>query len=41
MPSPRTVSVGKLTIANDRPFTLIAGPCALESAPMRTRCARP
>ena len=31
MPSPRTVSVGKLAIANDRPFTLIAGPCALES----------
>jgi 2-dehydro-3-deoxyphosphooctonate aldolase (KDO 8-P synthase) len=27
----RTVSVGKLAIANDRPFTLIAGPCALES----------
>jgi len=31
MPSPRTVSVGKLAIANDRPFTLIAGPCVLES----------
>lgn len=31
MPSPRTVSVGTLAIANDRPFTLIAGPCVLES----------
>jgi len=27
----RTVEVGPLTIANDRPFVLIAGPCALES----------
>ncbi|MCW5771526.1 MAG: 3-deoxy-8-phosphooctulonate synthase [Rhodospirillaceae bacterium] len=27
----RTVTVGPLEIANDRPFTLIAGPCALES----------
>jgi 2-dehydro-3-deoxyphosphooctonate aldolase (KDO 8-P synthase) len=26
-----TVQHGKLAIANDRPFTLIAGPCALES----------
>ena len=26
-----TVTVGDLTIANDRPFVLIAGPCALES----------
>src|SRR5688572_32338524 len=26
-----TVTIGKLTVANDRPFTLIAGPCALES----------
>lgn len=26
-----SVSIGKLTVANDRPFTLIAGPCALES----------
>jgi 2-dehydro-3-deoxyphosphooctonate aldolase (KDO 8-P synthase) len=31
MSSPRTVTVGKLAIANDRPLTLIAGPCALES----------
>jgi 2-dehydro-3-deoxyphosphooctonate aldolase (KDO 8-P synthase) len=27
----RTVAIGKLAVANDRPFTLIAGPCALES----------
>jgi 2-dehydro-3-deoxyphosphooctonate aldolase (KDO 8-P synthase) len=27
----RTVQVGSLSIANDRPFVLIAGPCALES----------
>lgn len=27
----KTVTVGDLKIANDRPFTLIAGPCALES----------
>jgi 2-dehydro-3-deoxyphosphooctonate aldolase (KDO 8-P synthase) len=31
MPQSRTVTVGKLAIANDRPLTLIAGPCALES----------
>jgi 2-dehydro-3-deoxyphosphooctonate aldolase (KDO 8-P synthase) len=31
MSSSRTVTVGKLAIANDRPLTLIAGPCALES----------
>jgi 2-dehydro-3-deoxyphosphooctonate aldolase (KDO 8-P synthase) len=28
---PRTVTVGPLSIANDRPFALIAGPCQLES----------
>jgi 2-dehydro-3-deoxyphosphooctonate aldolase (KDO 8-P synthase) len=28
---PHTVTVGDIAIANDRPFTLIAGPCALES----------
>jgi len=28
---PKTVAVGDLSIANDRPFTLIAGPCAIES----------
>ena len=27
----RTVRVGKLQIANDRPLTLIAGPCAMET----------
>ena len=26
-----TVKIGDLTVANDRPFVLIAGPCALES----------
>ncbi len=26
-----TVSIGKLEIANDKPFVLIAGPCAMES----------
>jgi 2-dehydro-3-deoxyphosphooctonate aldolase (KDO 8-P synthase) len=31
MSSSRTVTVGKLAIANDRPLTLIAGPCQLES----------
>jgi 2-dehydro-3-deoxyphosphooctonate aldolase (KDO 8-P synthase) len=31
MTAPRTVTVGELEIANDRPLTLIAGPCALES----------
>ena len=29
--TPRTVTVGNLSIANDRPFALIAGPCQLES----------
>ncbi len=31
MNSPRTVRVGPIAIANDRPFTLIAGPCQIES----------
>ena len=31
MPPTRTVRVGALEIANDRPFTLIAGPCQIES----------
>ena len=30
MGNSRTVSVGELTLSNDRPLTLIAGPCALE-----------
>jgi len=29
--SPRAVTIGSMTVANDRPFALIAGPCALES----------
>ncbi len=29
--APRTVRVGPIQIANDRPFTLIAGPCQIES----------
>jgi 2-dehydro-3-deoxyphosphooctonate aldolase (KDO 8-P synthase) len=28
---PRTVKIGGLHLANDRPFVLIAGPCAMES----------
>src|SRR5205814_489939 len=28
---PRHVSIGDITLANDLPFALIAGPCALES----------
>ncbi len=31
MDAPRTVHVGDLVLANDRPFTLIAGPCQIES----------
>jgi 2-dehydro-3-deoxyphosphooctonate aldolase (KDO 8-P synthase) len=31
MPTPRTVTIGSLTLGNDRPLVLIAGPCALES----------
>jgi 2-dehydro-3-deoxyphosphooctonate aldolase (KDO 8-P synthase) len=31
MPASRTVTIGSLTIGNDRPLALIAGPCALES----------
>jgi 2-dehydro-3-deoxyphosphooctonate aldolase (KDO 8-P synthase) len=31
MTDPRTVRVGSIDIANDRPFVLIAGPCAIES----------
>jgi 2-dehydro-3-deoxyphosphooctonate aldolase (KDO 8-P synthase) len=29
--APRVVEIGALTLANDRPFVLIAGPCQLES----------
>ena len=31
MPSTHSVTVGSLSVANDRPLTLIAGPCAMES----------
>jgi 2-dehydro-3-deoxyphosphooctonate aldolase (KDO 8-P synthase) len=31
MPSARHVHIGNLTLGNDRPLALIAGPCALES----------
>jgi 2-dehydro-3-deoxyphosphooctonate aldolase (KDO 8-P synthase) len=31
MPANATVRIGNLEIANDRPFTLIAGPCQLET----------
>ncbi len=31
LPGMHTVPIGKFSVANDRPFTLIAGPCALES----------
>ncbi|WP_022726987.1 3-deoxy-8-phosphooctulonate synthase [Fodinicurvata sediminis] len=31
MSAPNTVSIGDLNIANDRPLSVIAGPCAMES----------
>lgn len=31
MTTPNRIQIGDLTVANDAPFTLIAGPCALES----------
>ena len=31
MPANRTVTIGNLEIANDKPFVLIAGPCQLET----------
>src|ERR1700688_3532788 len=31
MTAPRSVTIGNLTLGNDRPLALIAGPCALES----------
>ena len=37
---PRHVRVGPLTLANDRPLTLIAGPCALESRDHALETAR-
>ena len=31
MSAPNRIDIGNVTVANDAPFTLIAGPCALES----------
>ena len=31
MTEPRTVSIGDIQIANNRPLALIAGPCAMQS----------
>ena len=31
MTTPRTVQIGNLSVANDQPFVLIAGPCQMES----------
>lgn len=39
MPLPRTVTVGALQIGNDRPLTLIAGPCQMESRAHALECA--
>ena len=38
-PWSRTVEIGRLLMANDRPFTLIAGPCQIESAAHATEIA--
>ena len=35
----KTVNIGNLKIANDKPFALIAGPCALEGRDMAMRIA--
>lgn len=40
MAAPRTVRVGPLAIANDRPLTLIAGPCQIESRAHALETAR-
>jgi 2-dehydro-3-deoxyphosphooctonate aldolase (KDO 8-P synthase) len=37
--TPRTVHVGGIAIANDRPFVLIAGPCQIESLAHALECA--
>ena len=37
----QTVFVRDVTIANDHPFVLIAGPCQIESKRMRSRSRRP
>src|SRR4026209_2809822 len=31
MPKPRHIAIGNVTVGNDLPLALIAGPCALES----------
>ena len=38
-PTPCTFSIGSLTIGNDKPFVLIAGPCQIESATHALECA--
>ena len=38
--SDRHVTIGNLTIGNDRPLALIAGPCALESRAHALEMAR-
>ena len=35
----KVVKAGNISIANDLPFILIAGPCALESRDVAFRCA--
>jgi 2-dehydro-3-deoxyphosphooctonate aldolase (KDO 8-P synthase) len=37
--TPRPVAIGKLTLGNDLPLVLIAGPCALESRAHAMECA--
>src|SRR5262245_54028437 len=39
MASPRTVSVGSVKFANDRPLALIAGPCVVETEDLTLRIA--
>ena len=39
MPLPLPVTIGDLTLANDLPLTLIAGPCAMESRDHALECA--
>ncbi len=36
---PRRVAIGRLTLANDLPLVLIAGPCQLESREHAFECA--
>jgi 2-dehydro-3-deoxyphosphooctonate aldolase (KDO 8-P synthase) len=39
MSHPTSVTIGELTLANDRPLVLIAGPCAMESRNHALECA--